>query len=208
MAVRRARTGRDPERREQLLAAADRALDLHGPSVRMEDIAREAGVTKPILYRHFTDKGGLYEAMARRHAHQLEERLTGAVDAADGPRAKLAAAIDAFLSAIEQRPELYRFLLHRAAAERPEVAQAVGDFTHHVARRFADVLGEQYGRFGLQVADAELIAHALVGMVHQVSLWWLAGHDVDRERVREQLVRLAWDGLPGLGADIEARRGG
>ena len=178
----------------------------------MEDIAAEAGVTKPILYRHFEDKGGLYEAVARHAAGRLQQELEVALSAAEGPRDKLEATVDAFLAAVEDRPETYRFLLHRAAAERPEVTHAVGDFTHELARRFAEVLREQFARFGLQVGNAELLAHALIGAVHQVSDWWLSGttgEAVDRERLRDLLVRLLWSGLPsvGLGATSAAGDG-
>jgi AcrR family transcriptional regulator len=202
-------TRRDPQRRAQLLEAADRAVAQHGPSVRMEDIAAEAGVTKPILYRHFGDKGGMYEAMARRTARLLQDRLEVALDAAEGPRAKLSATVEAFLAAVEERPEVYRFLLHRAAAERPEVTQAVGDFTHQLARRFATVLHEQFARFGLEVAHADLVAHAMIGAVHQVSDWWLStggtepdpdgGPRPSRAQLHETLVTLLWSGLPSLG---------
>lgn len=197
-------TRRDPERRAQLLAAADRAIAAHGAAVRMEDIASEAGVTKPILYRHFGDKGGLYEAVARRAAQTVQDRLELALDQAGGPREKLRATIDAFLGAVEDRPETYRFLLHTAAAERPEVSQAVGDFTHELARRLAMVLREQFARHGLEVRHAELVAHALIGSVHQVSAWWLSGTDADtppvgRQQLRDLLVRLLWSGLPSVG---------
>lgn len=201
-------TRRDPERRLQLLEAADRAIAMYGAAVRMDDIAAEAGVTKPILYRHFGDKGGLYEAVARRAARMLQERLEVAVDEADGPLEKLSAAIDAFLAAIEERPETYRFLLHGAASARPEVHQTVGDFTHQLADRFARVLGEQFARFGVQIEDAELLAHALIGAVHQVGDWWLSsGSGVQRERLRDQLIRLLWSGLPSVGLGVDATSG-
>lgn len=199
-------TRRDPERRAQLLSAADRAIASHGAAVRMEDIAAEAGVTKPILYRHFGDKGGLYEAVARRAARIVEERLEEALAEADGPREKLRTTIDAFLAAVEERPETYRFLLHTAAAERPEVSQAVGDFTHELGRRLAGVLREQFARYGLEVQHAELLAHALIGSVHQVSAWWLSGRPetdpaIPRAQLRDLLVRLLWSGLPSVGFD-------
>lgn len=197
-------TRRDPQRRAQLLEAAARAIAAHGAAVRMEDIASEAGVTKPILYRHFGDKGGLYEAVARRAARRLQERLEVALDTAEGPREKLRATIDAFLTAVEERPETYRFLLHGSAAERPEVSQTVGDFTHQLARRFAHVLREQFARFGLEVQHTELVAHALIGSVHQVSAWWLSdpgedGAEVPRAHLRDMLIRLLWSGLPSVG---------
>ena len=179
----------------------------------MEDIAVEAGVTKPILYRHFGDKGGLYEAIARHAAGRLQQQLEVALSVADEPRDKLEATVDAFLAAVEDRPETYRFLLHRAAAERPEVTQAVGDFTHELARRFAVVLREQFARFGLQVDDAELVAHAMIGAVHQVSDWWLSasGHTpattAQRGQLRDLLVRLLWSGLPSVGLGAVATAG-
>jgi AcrR family transcriptional regulator len=191
---------RDPKRREQLLEAADRAIARHGPGVRMEDVAAEAGVTKPIVYRHFGDKGGLYEALARRYAGQLMERLSTAMASVEDPREKVRVTIDAFLAAIEERPELYRFLLGRAAAERPEVSQAVGDFTYQLADRVAGVLAGEFHRFGLSVHDPHVLAHGLIGMVHQTADWWMSSGDLDRTELRDTLVRLLWTGLPSVGA--------
>ena len=41
----------------------------------MEEIATEAGITKPILYRHFGDKDGPYEALAERYVEELKAAL-------------------------------------------------------------------------------------------------------------------------------------
>ncbi|MGH2819151.1 MAG: helix-turn-helix domain-containing protein, partial [Actinomycetota bacterium] len=45
-----------------LLDAADNVVRRDGPEASMQKIAAEAGITKPILYRQFGDKGGLYRA--------------------------------------------------------------------------------------------------------------------------------------------------
>ncbi|MEU1097709.1 helix-turn-helix domain-containing protein, partial [Streptomyces sp. NPDC005877] len=58
-------------RRRELLEAADRVVLRDGPKASMNAIAAEAGITKPILYRHFGDKGGLYRALAQRHTDAL-----------------------------------------------------------------------------------------------------------------------------------------
>ena len=58
-------------RRRELLEAADRVVLRDGPGASMNAIAAEAGITKPILYRHFGDKGGLYAALAKRHTDAL-----------------------------------------------------------------------------------------------------------------------------------------
>ena len=58
-------------RREQLLDAADRAVARSGAATSMAAVAAEAGITKPVLYRHFGDKGGLVAALTARHTARL-----------------------------------------------------------------------------------------------------------------------------------------
>src|ERR671939_42161 len=72
--------GRSRQRRQELLDAADRVIMRDGPEASMNAIAAEAGITKPILYRHFGDKGGLYRALAVRHTDALLATLRAALD--------------------------------------------------------------------------------------------------------------------------------
>lgn len=83
-----------------------------GPDASMNAIAAEAGITKPILYRHFGDKGGLYRALAVRHTDALLANLATALDAPVLRRDRVEATLDAYLLAIEARPQVYRFLMH------------------------------------------------------------------------------------------------
>jgi AcrR family transcriptional regulator len=63
---------RGPERKAQLLAVARKVFGRHGfHEVSMDDVAREAGVTKPILYDHFASKEALYLALLDADADQL-----------------------------------------------------------------------------------------------------------------------------------------
>lgn len=102
------------ERRRELLEAADRVVLRDGPEASMNAIAAEAGITKPILYRHFGDKSGLYRALAKRHTDALLANLRAALDAPNERRDRVEATLDAYLSAIEARPQVYRFLMHPA----------------------------------------------------------------------------------------------
>jgi AcrR family transcriptional regulator len=204
VAMTEAAPRRDPERREQLLQAAARAVEVHGASVRMEDIATEAGVTKPILYRHFGGKGGLYEALARRAATELMDRLSSEVETGQGnPRDRIRRTVDAFLEAIEERPELYRFLLGRAAAERPAVSQTVGDFTYQLADRVTQIVEEEYERFGLRPRAPRVVSHAMIGAAQAVADWWLATGELSRDDLVDALVTLLWNGIPALGTPAE-----
>src|ERR1700754_1292561 len=101
-------------RRKELLEAADRVVLRDGPQASMNAIAAEAGITKPILYRHFGDKGGLYAALAKRHTDALLNSLRAALDAPAERRERVEATLDTYLAAIEARPQVYRFLMHPA----------------------------------------------------------------------------------------------
>ncbi|MGZ6792170.1 MAG: TetR family transcriptional regulator, partial [Mycobacteriales bacterium] len=103
-------------RRESLLAAADRVVQRDGASASMAAIAAEAGITKPILYRHFGDKGGLYAALAERHTDTLLDALVDALTAGGPPRARVLRTVDTYLAAIEAQPQVYRFLVQSEEA--------------------------------------------------------------------------------------------
>jgi len=51
-------------RREELVDATLRAIRTHGAAVGMDEVATSAGTSKTVFYRHFTDRGGLYTAVA------------------------------------------------------------------------------------------------------------------------------------------------
>lgn len=115
------------QRRRQLLEAADRVVLRDGPKASMNAIAAEAGITKPILYRHFGDKGGLYRALAKRHTDALLSALKAALDAPADRRERVEATLDTYLAAIEARPQVYRFLMHPAEdSQLPEQGFDVG----------------------------------------------------------------------------------
>lgn len=106
--------GAAERRRRELLEAADRVVLRDGPKASMNAIAAEAGITKPILYRHFGDKAGLYQALAVRHTDALLDSLRAALDAPAERRRRVEATLDTYLVAIEARPQVYRFLMHPA----------------------------------------------------------------------------------------------
>ena len=186
------------ERRERLLAAADRVVQRDGSAASMNVIAAEAGITKPILYRHFGDKGGLYRALAERYIDVLLERLRSALLTRGGLRARTHATVDAYLAAVEEQPQVYRFLVERAAVEEPDVRGQVAGFV----RRFGDELAVGIGHEAElgQVAPQRAViwAHAIAGTVQATGDWWLDHPEVPRAAVVDEVVALLWEGFTGV----------
>lgn len=201
------RTERGPERdarravrRADFLEAADRVVRRDGPAASMDKIAAEAGIAKPVLYRYFGDKGGLYRALAQRYVEELVHELRGGWEDRTDPRARISATIDGYLAFIEREREAYRFLMHRAVPERPEAQATVGDFIRQVANEVAVVVGEELRRAGLDSGAAEPWAHGMVGMVHMAGDWWLEHKTMPRDTLVSYLVTLLWNGFAGLPA--------
>ncbi len=192
---------RSPEqRRRELLDAADRVVLRDGPGASMNAIAAEAGITKPILYRHFGDKGGLYAALAQRHTDALLDSLRAALDAPAERRKRIEATLDTYLAAIEARPQVYRFLMHPAeAGSQGEAGFDVGRHSAPLLRRLGEELAKVIEeRLDLGPGGQELArmwGHGIVGMMHAAGDWWLGERPCSRADLVLGLADLLWGRL-------------
>ncbi|MEU2157120.1 TetR family transcriptional regulator [Streptomyces sp. NPDC019396] len=200
------------QRRRELLEAADRVVLRDGPGASMNAIAAEAGITKPILYRHFGDKSGLYRALAKRHTDALLEALRAAADAPADRRGRVENTIDTYLATIEARPQVYRFLMHPAedssAAEQSARGFDIGRHSAPLLRRLGEELGKLIeDRVDLGPGGSELArvwGHGIVGMMHGAGDWWLGERPCSRTQLVTSLVDLLWGRL----AEVEDRGAG
>ncbi|MEU8548074.1 TetR family transcriptional regulator [Streptomyces roseoverticillatus] len=191
-------------RRQELLEAADRVVLREGPGASMNAIAAEAGITKPILYRHFGDKGGLYRALAARHTDALLVGLRAALDAPAERRDRVERTLDSYLAAIEARPQVYRFLMHPADESQPsEAGFDVGRHSAPLLRRMGEELAQVISeRVDLGPDSDELSrawGHGIVGMMHAAGDWWLRERPFPREHLVRHLADLLWGRLASSG---------
>ena len=188
-----------------MIEAAVRAIRRRGTAVTMDDIAAEAGVAKPILYRVFRDKADLYRAVGSRVAEELLiPALVAELERDRHPREHAAAMIDTYLRLIEAEPELYRFVVHPALDDRPVTPELVGTYKQAIAEHLTRVIGAALRQAGLDSGGAEPWAHALVGMVHEAGDWWIEHRTLSRADLAAYLTALTWGGF----ADLYHRSGG
>jgi AcrR family transcriptional regulator len=185
-------------RREDLVVAAVEAVRAAGPDFAVDDVARSAGVSKTVIYRYFTDKDELVDAVLERISTViLLPRLLGeiAVEHADD-RAGLRAVIAAFVSLIEDEPELYRFAY--AQTGRSGRADLVAATEHEIAEALATVMSARLADAGRSTAAARTWAYGVVGMVQLAAHWWSTDRAVPASELVEQLAALADGGLSTL----------
>ena len=212
-------------RRRELVEATLRAIRLHGAGVGMDDVAAVAGTSKTVIYRHFSDRAGLYQAVAEHVDRTILRDLaqavgdesalvTGSTPAGDprvDPRAVIGAAIDSYLRLVERDPEVYRFivaapLLERSAAGVAGSTEAMSD---HVAERIARLIGAALSARGGEAEAAQVWGPAVVGMVRAAADRWLARgggtSGMSRTSLADHLTDLAWGGLSSAWPPLPGR---
>jgi AcrR family transcriptional regulator len=197
-------------RREEFLDAALRALAKHGPDVGMEHVAAEAGVTKPVLYRHFTDKADLFLALGHRGTELLFQRLIPALNNEEAPVPRIRKSLDAFFSIVDEYPNLYRLLIRRSFADRHHDVGAdvlasgastkdiVAEDKELIGNALSALLGDYMRALDLDSGAAEPWAHGIVGLVQNVSEWWLERQTMSRDAVVEYLTQIIWAAIDGI----------
>jgi AcrR family transcriptional regulator len=185
-------------RREDLVAAAVEAVRLAGPEFAVDDVARSAGVSKTVIYRYFTDKDELVDAVLERISTViLLPRLLGEIAVVHpDERTALRGVISAFVALIEDEPELYRFAY--AQAGRSGRADLVAATEHEVAEALAQVMVTRLADAGRPTGAARTWAYGVVGMVQLATHWWSTARTVPATELVEQLTALADGGLSSL----------
>src|SRR5690242_4314439 len=104
------------DRRAAILDAARSAFaDAGYHETSLDAVAARAGVSKGLLYEHFSSKRELYLAMLEMHVHELVERISGAVAGAEPGEARMQAGLEAFFGFVEERPGAWRSMFRNAS---------------------------------------------------------------------------------------------
>ncbi|MDE9367812.1 TetR family transcriptional regulator [Luteipulveratus sp. YIM 133132] len=191
------RTTRWDEHREQrragLIEAAVRTIDRLGPDASVAEMAREAQASKPVLYRYFADKNEVHAAVAAWGSAKVAERVLPALITRGPMRERIGAAVDGYLSVIEEHPSVFRLLIHHRAdgdilaAEKSSIAAAL-----------AGLMAGQLRHLGLDTALAEPWSHAIVGLCLTTGEWWLDTRTMTRAEIGGHLSLLIWHALAGI----------
>jgi AcrR family transcriptional regulator len=185
---------RAAERRAQLLGVARRLFARDGyRGASMGSIAEAAGVTKPVLYQHFSSKRALYEALLARELGRLTEELETAFSQAGDNAERLRRGFGAYLDFVDRHEDAFRLLFTEALGLDADFREQVAAFRHWVAGRVATIIAAEAG---LAVPRARALAAAIVGMAEGAAGWWLdERRPLDADELADELAGLAWKGF-------------
>lgn len=189
---------RADERRAQLLEVARRVFGSSGyHAVSMDAVAREAGITKPILYDHFPSKKSLYLALLQEDLSSLHDRVREALALPSGNRERIRASFEAYFDFVDEHAGGFRLLMQETVGADPDFRAGVEGVRARIVDEVADLITRE-SRGALDREHAETAALALVGMVETVAQRDPGGSRARRRRAIDTLVNLAWLGIAGL----------
>jgi AcrR family transcriptional regulator len=193
-----------PERRSAILAAAMEvfgASGYHGSSI--DEIAQQAGVSKALIYEHFTSKKELHEELLTTYVAELFGRLEANAGKGTTGEERLRGGVDAFLGFVEENRVAFRVLFRDAAD--PEVAEVLATVQAQAVGVIAALISADPDGAVLLVADEaertmliETHAAMLSGAVQALAAWWEENQDVPRSALVERVIEFTWVGIEQL----------
>ena len=169
------------ERRRRLLELGTTLFARHDyDALSMAAIAREAGISKALLYHYFPSKQELFVATLQAAAEEVRERTEP--DPSRPPAQALAASLDAFLEWVEQNELAYRKLLESAGSV-PEVGALIAEVRDRTSARILEGLGAG------EAPAPRAAVRAWLWFVDGAILDWLEHRDLTREECQALLLR-------------------
>lgn len=164
----------------------------------MDDIAERAGVSKPILYQHFSSKQDFYLGVLDERVDFLVQHITESIDAAEGNRNRLEAAIACYFKLVDDADHGFRLIFESDFTMNHEVRARVEDVVAQVSRVVGTEVANQTGK---SIGEANILAGGLCGMAQAAAWRWLRlGRPIAMEDAIAQTLDLAWSGLSSVNA--------
>ena len=191
------------QRRHQLFTVALELFAQRGfRSTTMDDIAEAAGVTKPLLYQHFSSKRALYLELVDSIAQELLAAVRDAVLQADGPRQQVELGFAAYFRLVVRNEAAFRLLYGRDHADDHELGRALRAVEDAIAEAIDPLIAA-----GHDDDHRRLLAYGIVGMAEGASRRFIAQRphgaaaDEEAQRLARRMADLAWAGLRSVHAD-------
>ncbi|MGH3648527.1 MAG: TetR/AcrR family transcriptional regulator [Micromonosporaceae bacterium] len=190
-------------RRKQLLAAAQQVFVARGyHATAMDEIAEQAGVSKPVLYQHFPGKLELYLALLDTHVDALIGRIRDAMASTTDNKVRVHATIRAYFEFVGDGGGAFRLVFESDLRNDAAVRERI----ERVERACIDAVTETIMKdTGVSRERAALLAVGLTGAAEVTSRYWLtAGSTVPVDEAVELMTALAWRGISSFPLQSES----
>ena len=181
------------DRRRQLLERGAELFATHSfAELSMARIAREAGISKALLYHYFPSKEDFFVATLQQGAEEIARRTQPDPDLP--PLEALAGSLDAFLGWIEENELAYRKLMESVGSV-PEVQALLDEIRNSTSSRILEGLGAG----DPPPPKLRTAARAWLWFMDGAILDWLEHKDMTRTELRDLLLGSLFGSLTAAG---------
>lgn len=182
---RRVRLDTD-QRRAQLLELAKRAFsDRAYDDVSIDDLAKDAGISKGLLYHYFPTKRDLYIAGLSEIADELVEAIIQVPDSL-APLDRVRISVEAYLDHITRHSRAFVSLMRGGIGSDPEVAGVIESVRTRLFDRFLS--GSPFASLLSGDARFETAVRGWIGFVEAASIDWCANPRLTRDELRDLMT--------------------
>jgi len=171
-------------------------------AVSMDEIARAADVTKPMVYAYFESKQGLFLACVEHATEGFMQRLREATPDELPPDVRMWRGLLAAFAFIDEHPDAWALLSPHGPAAGGQLAAGASRIREEITALLARLLRDAAVAEGIdpQVAReaTEPFAHAIGAAVQGVAAWWKRESDEPADRQALRLMNFVWMGLDDL----------
>jgi AcrR family transcriptional regulator len=194
------------ERERRLIESAERAISTVGyDAASLDEIAREAGVTRPMIYAYFGSKEGLFVAGIHRAYERFLEEVEAAAFFEGSAKERTERLIHAVFGWAEDYLGLWPYLRGAEAIGgviASEVAADQAGMVALIARFMSDVAGDES-----LATDLEPIAEICVAINGAIIDRWARHRDEPRELHEARAMWSNWSLLGPLVGDMPPSTG-
>jgi len=191
------------ERRAALLDAALHVFASEGyRATTMEAVASRAGVTKPVLYQHFSSKHELFQHLLEEVTARMRAAVVDAVAAAGSPHDQVRRGFGAYFGFVSDQPAEFRLLFGEGVRSDEDFSATVRALELDIAAVIADLIIID----GASDEARLVLAHGVVGLAEATGRHWVSDPDAgDLTTIVDLVTELAWRGLRGRPGDDDVR---
>ena len=177
------------ERRAVIIEAAGQLFGERGyEATRLDDVAAAAGVTKPIVYRHFASKRDLYLALLDRHRDDLAG-FVASIPAQGSTEERLRSVLEVWLDYVQARSFAWK-MLFRDTGGGPQIAARRREVHARARAVLVDVI-RSLAATPVPRRELEPLAELMSMGMAALVLWWIEEAAVPRSAVLASLTT-AW----------------
>ncbi|MDO9378249.1 MAG: TetR/AcrR family transcriptional regulator [Nocardioidaceae bacterium] len=180
------------DRETQILDAADRLFGAGGyASTSVDAVAREAGISKPLVYQYFGAKDGLFAACLSRATHTLVDAIE---DVARGESVGLERGVltlAAIFATLEPHPYTWRLIFDGSAPADGPTRRARQEYQDRIVDLARDGVGEMLTLAGVSdPLDRDAMTVVWLRVVDALVDWWLEHPEQSADDMVRRSVRL------------------